>query len=437
MSIIPFDPIERTRQSKIEKAYQEFVRFYRSPIVSDQAREYADEFLHMMSNAQMTADEAAASIRRIIQNAESYREPHERISGREVGWLVDLFSHMDREAARGVQVRLTREAIGLTQPSEQSIKIEILDEDGIENLPQFEYMIDGLITKDSIGVVFGPPGSGKSFVMASMAMCVADGRPWLGRPVQGGPVVYMTGGEGRPGWKARIQALKRHYGIDRTRYGFHMIPHSMDLRDPVAIDVLIRELERIRPAWIIVDTLVRHMPGGDDNSSRDVGQVLENCNRIKEATGASVAIVHHPTKSDEEEERGSSALRGFVDYSICVKRYIGTGNILLKSIKDKYAENFQPFRVMLQTVELPGGPTPVVVEADPVQSLDGPALNEKQKLFYDALKDYPGSTIGEIIASSGLPRGTAYRIRDQLLEKGIIKEDPETKRLEVVEGFEW
>lgn len=332
-----------------------------------------------------------------------------------------------------------QQRIGFILPDEDSdFKIEILDEDGIENLPDFDYMIDGLIAEDSIGVVFGPPGSGKSFIMASLAVHVADGRPWLEHTVKGAPVVYMTGGEGRTGWKDRIQALKKDMGISKTAHGFHMIPHSLDLRDRGTVDHLIEAIRPINPGWIIVDTLARHMAGGDDNSSKDMGQIMENCNRIKEETGASVTVVHHPVKSDEEEERGSGSLRGFVDYSICVKRYAGTGNILLKSIKDKYAEAFKPFRLMLQTVELENGPTPVVATADPVDGNDPAeqAMTDRQKQFYDALKDYPESTMGEIIASTSLARGTAYKARDYLLERGVIKEDTETKRLAVVSPFE-
>ncbi len=54
---------------------------------------------------------------------------------------------------------------------------EILD------LPDPEFLIDGLLVRGSFAVVYGPPGVGKSFLALSLAGALATENSWHGRSV--------------------------------------------------------------------------------------------------------------------------------------------------------------------------------------------------------------------------------------------------------------
>jgi hypothetical protein len=54
-----------------------------------------------------------------------------------------------------------------------------------------EFLIDGLIETDTLGVVFGDPGCGKSFIAADIALSVATGDPFHGRPTKQGAVFFI------------------------------------------------------------------------------------------------------------------------------------------------------------------------------------------------------------------------------------------------------
>ena len=55
----------------------------------------------------------------------------------------------------------------------------------ILSLPDPEWLIENLLIKGNLAVLFGPPGVGKSFLALSWSLAVASEKPWLGREVKG------------------------------------------------------------------------------------------------------------------------------------------------------------------------------------------------------------------------------------------------------------
>jgi hypothetical protein len=76
-----------------------------------------------------------------------------------------------------------------------------------------EFLVRGLVETDSVAVVFGDPGGGKSFLALDLVACVASGRAFHGRPVRSGPVVYIAG-EGHNGIRRRLSAWEKQTGTD-------------------------------------------------------------------------------------------------------------------------------------------------------------------------------------------------------------------------------
>src|SRR5215218_10231160 len=79
-------------------------------------------------------------------------------------------------------------------------------------LPEMEWLVEGLFEKDSIVSLFSPPGAGKSFLALSWAMSIASGRPWLGRPVSQGAVIYIAS-EGPRGMRRRAAGWMRYHNV--------------------------------------------------------------------------------------------------------------------------------------------------------------------------------------------------------------------------------
>ena len=59
------------------------------------------------------------------------------------------------------------------------------------SLPPPDWLVKNVLPVGSQGVLFGPSGSGKSFVALDMALSLATGQPWQGLEVKQGPVARI------------------------------------------------------------------------------------------------------------------------------------------------------------------------------------------------------------------------------------------------------
>ena len=84
-------------------------------------------------------------------------------------------------------------------------------DDGVDDL---ELLIDDFLFQQSLGAIYGKYGEGKTFVALDMALSIAAGRPWLGRDVAQGAVLYVAP-EGYIGLKQRREAWCKHHRIAR------------------------------------------------------------------------------------------------------------------------------------------------------------------------------------------------------------------------------
>ncbi len=69
------------------------------------------------------------------------------------------------------------------------------------------YLVKGLIPREGLIVIWGPPKCGKSFWVFDLAMHIALGWPYRGRRIVQGPVVYVAC-EGAHGFRGRIEAFR-------------------------------------------------------------------------------------------------------------------------------------------------------------------------------------------------------------------------------------
>lgn len=178
------------------------------------------------------------------------------------------------------------------------------------------HLVKGLLDQGALAVMYGPSNVGKSFVALSISFHVAAGLPWSGMKVTKGTVVYIAA-EGGAGVRKRVAALRRHYGRDDVDLQFFL--SNVDLRRPDAdIGPLVAAIIELgRPVILVtIDTLSRVMAGGDENSPVDMGNLVKNIDRLREATHAAVLAIHHSGRDVSRGARGHSLLRAAVDTEI-------------------------------------------------------------------------------------------------------------------------
>jgi hypothetical protein len=201
--------------------------------------------------------------------------------------------------------------------------IRLLNLKEVMALPTPKCLVSELVVAAGLAILVGKPESAKTFLALAWSLCIASGSPWLGRDVLAGPVVYVAA-EGLRGLARRVKAwIKKTAGVDESmlEQNFYAIGSAVRLLDDDEFADLMAVLRRLSPApiLVVIDTLARCMPGGDENLAADMGLLVDRCAQIQQELGAAVILVHHSRK-DDDEPRGSSALSGAVDTWIAVSK---------------------------------------------------------------------------------------------------------------------
>lgn len=186
----------------------------------------------------------------------------------------------------------------------------------LEAMNMQKYRIKGVLPAEGLAAVYGASGSAKSFLCVSAAAAIAEGSDFFGYASAPMSVLYIAL-EGEWGYRGRTLAWQRH----------NARPYPAEVRfllDPFALtdpqDVT--DLAAICPPGtvIIIDTLNRAAPGADENSSKDMGAIIEAAKNLQRLTAGLVILVAHTGKDATKGLRGHSSLFAALDAAIFVER---------------------------------------------------------------------------------------------------------------------
>ncbi|MCV2361003.1 helicase RepA family protein [Paucibacter sp. TC2R-5] len=200
----------------------------------------------------------------------------------------------------------------------------------MRNRAPAKWLAKGWLPEQGTAGLVGDSNVGKSFVALDLGLSIARGVPWLGRPVIQGGVLYVAA-EGGHGFGVRQDAYELHHSVNLDDAPFGLVDSAIDLRTSlVDADRVIAAAKEFvadtgQPLRLVVlDTLARVMAGGEENSSPDMGAVINSAAKIAELTGALVLLIHHTGKDAKKGARGHSSLRAALDTQIIVTR---TGDV--------------------------------------------------------------------------------------------------------------
>lgn len=164
---------------------------------------------------------------------------------------------------------------------------------------------------------WGAPKCGKSFLLLRLAYGLALGTGMWGRGAKPCQVLYVAA-EGEGGFMARLLALRND--MDDAGDAFHFLAQRVTVGPPAGdLADVIAAAKHKGATLIVLDTLARTFGEGDENAARDMGGYVASVDRMREETGAHVAVVHHGTKTGERS-RGSGAMDGAADLIVKVSK---------------------------------------------------------------------------------------------------------------------
>lgn len=228
--------------------------------------------------------------------------------------------------------------------------------DMVDQLKPIDWQVKGFLETDSMGLIYGPPKTGKSFIAIDWACCIATGTPWNGRKVKQGAVFYLAG-EGHNGLSRRFAAWSLSKGITLKGAPLAVSNKAAPLTEYGAADKVLQAIDHLAkatgqdPAVIVVDTLARNF-GADENSTEDMNTFVRHLDEIRAHWKCTVLVVHHTGKDKGRGARGNSALTGAIDAGYMIDRD-ELGNVNLEPTEMKDAELPAPLAFKLEGVKLP------------------------------------------------------------------------------------
>lgn len=229
----------------------------------------------------------------------------------------------------------------------------LLDIDEIEAMPPPTWLVHETVGEDSLTILYGDPGAGKSFIAIDMALRLAHAMDWHGVAAKPTGVLYIAG-EGARGLGKRIKGWRQEHGMDGVDAPFLLLPVAVQLLDPAQRAKLIRTIEvaveraGFAIGLIVIDTVSRALAGADENGQEAMSEFVAACDEIRRHAGGALIGVHHSGKDKDRGMRGSTVLLGACDASLRVSK---EGELVtLKTEKQKDAEEAEPIYMKMKKV---------------------------------------------------------------------------------------
>lgn len=285
-------------------------------------------------------------------------------------------------------------------------------------LPFVPWRIVGVVPGRGLIVLYGQPGSGKTFAATELAIAIVRGARWHGRRVKQGNVIYIAA-EGH--LRSRIEAYLAHTGLRAEDLGgLRIVQQPVNLLDPDAdlrelIDGLVALAKSTGPiALVIVDTLNRAMAGGDENSSEDMGRMVAAAQCIEDALGCAVCYVHHSGKDASKGARGHTSLKGATEAELEVTRRGKLRELVARKLREALdGEVLLAFKL-------------TAVDLGPMSEVDPDAEDDERRT---------SCVVEPMTATPGAPRrrltrqqATALEALERVLKAGSDSVPPEIRR---------
>lgn len=305
------------------------------------------------------------------------------------GWErnSDVNDYAQREGFEVLEVLLS----SASEPARPEPRFKLLRSADLHALPPLEWRIRGVLPAHGLASVYGPSASGKSFLALDMAAAVASGREWFGYRVKPVPVVYCAL-EGESGFRLRVAAWEQANGCTLPD-GLRLVLQPFKLTEPQDVpDMAAAVLSAGAGAVTILDTLNRAAPEADENSSADMGGILEAAKTLQRLTGGLVILVHHTGKDTTKGLRGHSSLFAALDAAVEVTRDGDRRSWRVAKAKDGADGETHPFR--LEVVDLApddeGDPVTSCVVRNDTTAVDIQRVKVpqggNQRLVYEAIR---------------------------------------------------
>lgn len=178
---------------------------------------------------------------------------------------------------------------------------------------QVDYIVEGLLPRQAITLLFGKGGVGKTWLVLALGKSVSLGEPFNDLATIKTPTIFIDFENPLPLLKRRIELIG---GESDNFYIWHFACES----PPPKLDTIdwIRYFDLPDDALLIFDTL-RSVHNLDENSSQDMTLIMDRLKTLRER-GYTILLLHHTPKTDEGIFKGSTAIADLSDHILGLEK---------------------------------------------------------------------------------------------------------------------
>lgn len=296
-----------------------------------------------------------------------------------------------------------QEQIGELRGGEKAASVDL---SSIQPRPR-EWVIESLIPAKFTTIFYGQAGSAKSYLSLAVALAVITGKPFLSLPVyKRGDVLLldleMDGEENALRW----WAICRGAGYESPPKGLHYLR----LTRPVFIEepTIRREIERIKPALVIVDSVARATGKPTDHD------LASNLFQWFDTLGCPVLAIDHEPRPrpdvppEQRGEFGTSMKRNAARSSLQIEVESSESSrlhLILRQQKISFAGRLQELHIALEFEGDPQFTRAVRI------SLSAPQGERGEVMEYLRTVGEAGATIAQIVDALGLEEKEQHKVR--------------------------
>ena len=299
--------------------------------------------------------------------------------------------------------------------------------------PPRSFVVEDWLPEGFVTLLFGHGGSGKSYLALLLSFCVVLGRPFLGRKVKRGAVLWVDGEDlGQEEIDRRAWQVSRGLGLDRPPDGLY---YYRPLQSPTSAGVA----ETVRAAvkslgvvLVVLDSLSASAVGTDVNAAPDIIKLMRGLQRW----GTTVLALDHVSKRAASGDApatafGSTFKHNLVRSSLGLSSAKGDPDVVrLDHHKANFAQKSGPIHYSVDFVEGEGERKPSV--AFRIVAVSATAMDDEKQpteaLTLDALRDLHAESgepvpIGEIAERRDLNPKTISNHLSKLSVAGLATSD--------------
>jgi len=306
---------------------------------------------------------------------------------------------------------------------EMSHKFVLKDFAYFETLKQDKnWLVQDFLWPQTLNMLYSPPAHFKSIVALHIAICIANGKPFLGMETTRQPVLLLDKENNEQIIRARLLGLHTGHDIKHKNFPLLLLTRTGDLNNDRFVGQLKNAIIEHKIKLVVFDTLHR-FADYQENVSDDINRLytkvfaplIDDCK-------CSVLFLHHTGK--DGKYRGSSDLFGMIDTAYSIKRVGKTDKFDLVCEKSRFQEaekiageiDFSEDSIQVLNRDASAETTATISEMKILTGkIRAQFKTESEELQRREIMDFLGAA-GEEFSVSTVKRSLKWLVREKLLE---------------------